>query len=72
MSSTWRRGTTPVCHPVVLSAFGSSERYEAAIGYTDLRNSYRMAALTAHDQKLLKLHLWNWGCFGPGGVSRRR
>jgi len=39
MSSTWRRGTTLVGHPVVPSAIGSSGRYEAAIEYTDLRDS---------------------------------
>jgi hypothetical protein len=57
MCPTRRKGTAAVCHPVVLSAFGSSRRYEAAIEYTNLRNRYRMAALTAHDRKLLKLHL---------------
>ena len=57
MSPTWRRGTAPVSHPVVLSAIGSSGQCEPAMEYIDLRNRYRMAALKGHDQKLLNLHL---------------
>jgi hypothetical protein len=35
MSPTWRRGTTPVGHPVVFRGIGSPGRYEAAMEYTE-------------------------------------
>jgi hypothetical protein len=35
MSSTWRRETTLVVHPMVFRGIGSSGRYETAMEYTE-------------------------------------